>query len=539
MKVRARVSPRILQYAQRMFPGTVDGRVVEILQNSFRAGAKNVWIRNLDDEWVEIRDDGHGIKDFQSLLSLGDTDWPSDAQDDRNRAGVGFFSLAPRLTIIRSNGMILKIDPDGWTSKELDVKYDADPVRCGTIIRFRDKPWQQWLVSKYAEYGPIDVYVDDEKIERRQFLVHNGKHFPHLGCRIDILITDEDKASFAKGSRYYVEKGAVYVNFHGLVVESALPDIFHNTYSRPICLVEMTGEPTGLQMKLPDHSSLHQDSAAKELNDILEREIFEAYARLPEHSLPYRLYTRGRALGVDLREASPQYTVGTCDDRGGLELSDIDTPKNFKISDGTLLRLDDNAEILTLNLLAIYGQYENPEDRIIPVYVPADMMEYSWAKNLVRAVDVKIKCGDEINSETFLAASLFVVKSINVSVRLSDGRTVRASAPIAVKEDELDVTVFVTTAAKELVDFSDIWYVLGGPYLDSESDTYETQRINIETTLLEFWEQLYGPYETLRRRLFQELNYYIKHWKTAQMTPDGTLQLEFNDGNVEIVKDTP
>ena len=38
----AKVSERLLQKASRLFTGTLDGRIIEILQNARRAGATEV-----------------------------------------------------------------------------------------------------------------------------------------------------------------------------------------------------------------------------------------------------------------------------------------------------------------------------------------------------------------------------------------------------------------------------------------------------------------------------------------------------------------
>ena len=60
--IRAKVSERLLSKAERLFTGTVDGRVIEVLQNARRAGATEVHIVNSDGE-VTVCDNGKGIAD--------------------------------------------------------------------------------------------------------------------------------------------------------------------------------------------------------------------------------------------------------------------------------------------------------------------------------------------------------------------------------------------------------------------------------------------------------------------------------------------
>ena len=53
----AKVNPRLLTKADRLFTGTIDGRIIEILQNARRAGAREVRISNKDG-FVTIQDNG-------------------------------------------------------------------------------------------------------------------------------------------------------------------------------------------------------------------------------------------------------------------------------------------------------------------------------------------------------------------------------------------------------------------------------------------------------------------------------------------------
>ena len=57
----AKVNPRLLTKADRLFTGTAEGRVIEILQNARRAKATEVRISNKDG-FVTIEDNGSGIE---------------------------------------------------------------------------------------------------------------------------------------------------------------------------------------------------------------------------------------------------------------------------------------------------------------------------------------------------------------------------------------------------------------------------------------------------------------------------------------------
>ena len=69
--IQATVNPRLLTKANRLFTGTLHGRVIEILQNARRAGATKVEIEN-DDGFVTVHDNGRGIEDFARLAKWVD-----------------------------------------------------------------------------------------------------------------------------------------------------------------------------------------------------------------------------------------------------------------------------------------------------------------------------------------------------------------------------------------------------------------------------------------------------------------------------------
>jgi len=80
--IRAKVNRRLLEKADRLFTGTLAGRVIEILQNARRAGATQVDITN-EEGWVMVRDNGKGIEDFSKLLDMGGSDWGEGVETPR------------------------------------------------------------------------------------------------------------------------------------------------------------------------------------------------------------------------------------------------------------------------------------------------------------------------------------------------------------------------------------------------------------------------------------------------------------------------
>src|SRR5947208_2471512 len=92
--IQAKVNPRLLSKADRLFTGSLSGRIIEVLQNARRAGATRVEITN-DGGLVTVRDNGRGISDFGKLLDLGSSGWDETLEASEDPAGVGLFCLAP------------------------------------------------------------------------------------------------------------------------------------------------------------------------------------------------------------------------------------------------------------------------------------------------------------------------------------------------------------------------------------------------------------------------------------------------------------
>ena len=157
--ISAKVNPKLLTKASRLFVGSIDGRIIELLQNARRAGATQVRIFNRDG-LVTIHDNGSGIDDFQKLLDLGGSGWDEKLEAGEDPAGVGLFCLAPKEIEVISGNKKVTIDKDSWIGKSVAV-LESQEFIAGAIIKFKDKkPWDQDIVEKHAVFAGIKVIVD-------------------------------------------------------------------------------------------------------------------------------------------------------------------------------------------------------------------------------------------------------------------------------------------------------------------------------------------------------------------------------------------
>jgi len=185
--IHAKVNPRLLSKASRLFTGTLAGRIIEILQNARRAGAKHLHITNKDGTII-VRDDGQGIEFFEKLLDLGGSGWDETLEASEDPAGVGLFCLAPRELTIRSNSRRLTIAADGWTGAPVEILEDPEGLLAsglnisagvGTELSFKDEPWNAAIVKPLAVFTGMDIRRNrrsptEEEVAALLFATRNG-----------------------------------------------------------------------------------------------------------------------------------------------------------------------------------------------------------------------------------------------------------------------------------------------------------------------------------------------------------------------------
>jgi len=258
-RIKARVNTRLLAKADRLFTGTVEGRVIEILQNARRASATKVEITN-EAGVVTARDNGRGIEDFGKLLDLGGSGWDEAFEQSEDPAGVGLFCLGGREVTIRSRGRKVSIGKDGWLGKPVAVLDDEEAVE-GTVVRFRDEPWTRQVVGPNAVFCGMEVTVDGQDCEREPFVSDNAQLRSELGCRIEAKgLGQMGKWHDDWRRRHFV--GNVLVNFHGQVVSFEYRPVGDHSLG---FLVELTGEPTGIRLMLPARTQLVENEAFEAL----------------------------------------------------------------------------------------------------------------------------------------------------------------------------------------------------------------------------------------------------------------------------------
>jgi hypothetical protein len=533
--IQACVNPRLLQKADRLFTGTLKGRIVELLQNARRAGATKVTITN-EEGCVTIKDDGRGIDDFAKLLDLGGSGWDEGTERSEDPAGVGIFCLAPRDVTIRSNGKAVTITKAGWTHEAVEVLKDPCPTRKGTILRFLDEEWSFEEVASEAAFCGLRVHVDGRRCPKMPFVTETAAHHPELGCRIEVRTSSQLSQWHRAQSGVSSWSHKCLVNFHGQVVGFD----YHPISEPDLCyLVDLTGEPTGIRLMLPARTRLVENEAFQQLQAAIELEAYRYIERIGQHKLEYTEYLRARKLGITLPEATPTYTVGLIGHDISPEPVAVVMPADFPLSKCYRFDYDaqgEDTDETNVHLLAALGTFPEP---FIPVKICSRYDGYSWAK-LPTIGRVEVKVGNQLLAEWLWSGKLICVDSLVIAAHASDGQVF--SSPICMAREPLppegdprssDEPVLVTPVAQDRLYPAEIWYHLGG--FGEDGDTYDTQLALFEDDLNRFWADLIGPDEQLRRSILAPLNRIEPEWQSVTITGDGRITIQHTDGTSKAI----
>ncbi|MBL7184975.1 MAG: hypothetical protein ISS70_01505, partial [Phycisphaerae bacterium] len=460
--IQAKVSKRLLSKADRLFTGTLDGRIIEILQNARRAGAAEVTITN-QDELITVRDNGSGIEDFSKLLDLGDSDWDDAMEKAEDPAGVGVFCLAPRQVTISSGNKKVCITEKAWTGEPIPILENGNCPK-GTSLIFKDEPWDLAAVEKHAVFTGLRVTVDRKQCAREQFCSDKAINYLTLGYKVEV----REKKTLNRWHEYFRQgyySKDILVNFHGQVIAFKYSPV---TDEHLGFLVDLTGDATDIRLMLPARTMLVENEALEQLKAIIEIEAYLHIQRRGSHRLPFAEYKRARELGVKLPEAEPVFDVGLLSGDTP-EPIEVTMPKDLPLAkcyrfDGNYQGVCDTDDS-NAHLLAAIGKFNEP---FVPVSISRFYDGYSWA-DLPTVDKVEVKLGKELGRGWPWSAVLVAVQSIRITAQTSDGKVFDSDVVMAVLAPETvewpwhrAEQVFLMPEAREQLSASHIWFHLGG-----------------------------------------------------------------------------
>lgn len=304
--IHTSVGQSMISRVTRFYNNSASDALIEILQNSRRAGATRVDIDSFelsDRPVLVIRDNGSGIDDPAKLVTLGDSGWNGEIANREDPAGMGVFSLAGNRVEIRSfsaaanQGWSVVIAADAWESGT-PLTIEPCDIDCGTEILI-DMPsgWDDTLeaaAKKAATHYPLQVFFQGEPCARTDFLAEASRVEMWNGCRIGVF-----------RDRHHRSSSEETINFHGLTVACPMPRVSgvsedHSWNVR----IDIVDAPA-LQLVLPARKEMVQNAVLAELHEAAEAAIYRTIATIGSHRLAHEQWRRAHTLGVNLPEAAP------------------------------------------------------------------------------------------------------------------------------------------------------------------------------------------------------------------------------------------
>ncbi|MBN9423915.1 MAG: ATPase [Candidatus Accumulibacter sp. 66-26] len=151
--------------------------VSELLQNARRAGAKQIEVDyDAGTQFLAIRDDGHGLDDFQKLLSFHESGWDAATSAEERPFGVGFSKCLYAATrcIVASGHQRVDIDTAvALTKTPIDLEFITEAV-AGTRIELHgvDLPDLGERIETLCLGFPVEVLFNGRRLTRQFAAAH-------------------------------------------------------------------------------------------------------------------------------------------------------------------------------------------------------------------------------------------------------------------------------------------------------------------------------------------------------------------------------
>ncbi len=277
---------------KRAFTGDVHEILCELLQNSVRAGARNVRI-TADDRGFIYQDDGRGLRDesdFEALLKLGESGWDQRVEEEQQPHGVGIHSLLAHDEVesvtFSSNLLSLTIDAHlwwdwqyaaGWRENLRTTCFPAPGMNIGVmcskalteqIVKTLTDAWLIYRSPARGYYGLLTIMINDTVV--------NTSVPEDATPSVPLIETSYQNNRLViglYGKEGYATQNGIWVNFHGQMIPV-------DQYSRFQAYLEVRqGRP--VNPLSPSRRGIIKDEALNKLCDFIRDSLFEYFSRTP------------------------------------------------------------------------------------------------------------------------------------------------------------------------------------------------------------------------------------------------------------------
>jgi Histidine kinase-, DNA gyrase B-, and HSP90-like ATPase len=285
--IQAQVSSMTLSKVSRLFNASLADCLNELLQNARRAGASAIQINLSSNRQLTIADDGSGIANPQTLLTLGESDWSEETKQQEAPAGMGVFSLANRSVTIRSHDWQVHLTPAHFSGEAITSVTPCEMIS-GTHFSFTVTATElstlRYQIAQSAKFHPLPVWFNDEAVPQQDFLQDAVYVENWQGLRLGLCHEHR-----WKGAR---------INFYGLTLNPVLSNLCCNGDLLSV-RVDVLDCPQ-LKLVLPTRKEVVQDAFWITLQTAIRRMLYRYVATLPHHDLSYTQWLQAQALGIEL-----------------------------------------------------------------------------------------------------------------------------------------------------------------------------------------------------------------------------------------------
>jgi hypothetical protein len=308
--ISGKVNAGILDKADRLFRNDDAGVWTEILQNARRAGATRLDVSieevspDVGPSMITVADNGCGIENFQSLLTLGASHWNDETQGREDPAGMGFFSLCRCEVEVHSGNRQATITPSVFMGKCEAEVIESDEFVTGTRLRFAREAAKSALIQaleRASEFCPLDVRLEGRLLPRHDFL--DGALYRETIDGIEVGFSTQ----FSWGWHQYNDSNW---NFYGLRIADTF-DQFTGLLKpgeRPSPLTlhaRFNVLDTGrVKLQLPDRRAMIQDEFLSAFHRKARAAAYRFFQTQDRHALPSRNWREAKDLGIALPEAA-------------------------------------------------------------------------------------------------------------------------------------------------------------------------------------------------------------------------------------------
>lgn len=266
MSVQVRVNEQgTLRNGRFAFSGKL-ALVVELLQNARRAGATQVVVTHDPSvRRLTITDDGCGISDFQTLLTLNESGWEAEAVQAERPFGVGFFKCLYAATRVRvtSRGRRLAFDCDEALAQaqlEVVAAPEADPVLTVVELDGVELPTLDLQRMERITRGyPVPVRFNGADMARRHGVASLGFTATDVGL---VHLAGRDSGRPSVGTVLYLQGQALGDDERGYFGDCGGCDVIHL-------------DPQRFAARMPDRAELIDADEQRHVIDEAVRRLWQ------------------------------------------------------------------------------------------------------------------------------------------------------------------------------------------------------------------------------------------------------------------------